>query len=124
MLLVDDNSVGQLAVRGMLLKLGYRVKTVDNGPSALALLQNATFDAVLLDVPEGGFSLCCQIRALPGCGELPVIALSASLNVSDRERCHGIGITDRLAKPVRFDALQAVLERRLLCPLEGESAEH
>ena len=123
-LLVDDNSVGQLAVRGMLLKLGYRVKTVDNGPSALALLQNATFDAVLLDVPEGGFSLCCQIRALPGCGELPVIALSASLNVSDRERCHGIGITDRLAKPVRFDALQAVLERRLLCPLEGESAEH
>jgi signal transduction histidine kinase/CheY-like chemotaxis protein len=123
-LLVDDNSVGQLAVRGMLLKLGYRVKTVDNGPSALALLQNETFDAVLLDVPEGGFSLCCQIRALPGCGELPVIALSASLNVSDRERCHGIGITDRLAKPVRFDALQAVLERRLLCPLEGESAEH
>ena len=34
-LLVDDNSVGQLAVRGMLLKLGYRVKTVDNGPAAL-----------------------------------------------------------------------------------------
>ncbi|MCJ7956275.1 MAG: ATP-binding protein [Pseudomonas sp.] len=123
-LLVDDNSVGQLAVRGMLLKLGYRVKTVDNGSSALAMLQSETFDAVLLDVPEGGFSLCCQIRALPGCGELPVIALSTSLNGTDRERCHGIGITDRLAKPVRFEALQAVLERRLLCPLEGESAGH
>ncbi|KAF2409753.1 Signal transduction histidine kinase [Pseudomonas antarctica] len=123
-LLVDDNSVGHLAVRGMLLKLGYRVKTVDNGPSALAILQSDRFDAVLLDVPEGGFSLCCQIRALPGCGELPVIALSTSLNVSDRERCHGIGITDRLAKPVRFEALQAVLERCLLCPAEGESAGH
>ncbi|WP_369302450.1 7TM diverse intracellular signaling domain-containing protein [Pseudomonas sp. N2-5-1-1] len=123
-LLVDDNSVGQLAVRGMLLKLGYRVKTVDNGSSALAMLQSETFDAVLLDVPEGGFSLCCQIRALPGCGELPVIALSTSLSGTDRERCHGIGITDRLAKPVRFEALQAVLERRLLCPLEGESAGH
>src|SRR5471032_3252811 len=123
-LLVDDNSVGQLAVRGMLLKLGYRVKTVDNGSSALAMLQSETFDAVLLDVPEGGFSLCCQIRALPGCGELPAIALSTTLNVSERERCHGIGITERLVKPVRFDALQAVLERRLLCPLEGESAGH
>ncbi|MGR3888601.1 hybrid sensor histidine kinase/response regulator [Pseudomonas sp. 1152_12] len=123
-LLVDDNSVGHLAVRGMLLKLGYRVKTVDNGASALAQLQSETFDAVLMDVPEGGFSLCCQIRALPGCGELPVIALSTSLSVSDRERCHGIGITDRLAKPVRFDALQAVLERCLLCPIEGESAGH
>ena len=123
-LLVDGNSVGQLVVRGMLLKLGYRVKTADSGPSALATLQGETFDAVLLDIPEGGFSLCCQIRALPGCGELPVIALSTSLSVSEREQCHGIGVTDRLAKPVRFEALQAVLERRLLCPLEGESAGH
>ncbi|WP_426134584.1 hybrid sensor histidine kinase/response regulator [Pseudomonas sp. PWP3-1b2] len=123
-LLVDDNSVGQLAVRGMLLKLGYRVKTVDSGPAALATLQGGHFDAVLLDVPEGSFSLCCQIRALPGCGELPVIALTASMQAPDRERCHGIGVTDRLAKPVRFDALQAVLERRLLNPVEGESAEH
>ncbi len=123
-LLVDDNSVGQLAVRGMLLKLGYRVKTVDSGPAALAALQGERFDAVLLDVPEGGFSLCCQIRALPGCGELPVIALSMSLNVSDREHCHGIGVTERLAKPVRFEALQAVLERHLVCSEEGESAAH
>ncbi|WP_339438511.1 hybrid sensor histidine kinase/response regulator [Pseudomonas sp. EA_15y_Pfl1_P104] len=121
-LLVDDNSVGQLVVRGMLLKLGYRVKSVDSGPNALAALQGEDFDAVLLDLPEGGFSLCCQIRALPGCGELPVIAVSTSLNVSEREHCHGIGISDRLVKPVRFEALQAVLERRLLCPVEGESA--
>ncbi len=123
-LLVDDNSVGQLVVRGMLLKLGYRVKTVDSGPAALAALQGGSFDAVLLDVPEGGFSLCCQIRALPGCAELPVIALSASLNVSEREHCHGVGPSEWLVKPVRFEALEAVLERRLLGLAEGESAEH
>lgn len=123
-LLVDDNSVAQLVVRGMLLKLGYRVKTVDNGPAALALLQSQTFDAVLLDVPEGGFSLCCQIRALPGCGELPVIALSTSLQAPERERCHGVGITDRVAKPIRFEALQRVLQLRLLHMVEGESADN
>ncbi|KAF1011505.1 MAG: Autoinducer 2 sensor kinase/phosphatase LuxQ [Pseudomonas fluorescens] len=123
-LLVDDNSVAQLVVRGMLLKLGYRVKTVDSGPAALQHLQDERFDAVLLDVPEGGYSLCCQIRALPGCGELPVIALSTTQQDPERERCHGIGITDRLVKPVRFDALQAMLQRRLLCQVEGESAGH
>ncbi|MDY7535591.1 7TM diverse intracellular signaling domain-containing protein [Pseudomonas sp. Bout1] len=122
LLLVDDNSVAQLVVRGMLLKLGYRVKTIDNGPAALALLQRETFDAVLLDVPEGGFSLCCQIRALPDCGELPVIALSTSLQAPEREGCHGVGVTDRLAKPVRFDALQWVLQLRVLHQVEGESA--
>jgi CheY-like chemotaxis protein len=68
--------------------------------------------------------LCCQIRALPGCGELPVIALSTSLQAPERERCHGVGVSDRLTKPVRFDALQAVLERRVLCVVEGESAGH
>ncbi|AZF07494.1 hybrid sensor histidine kinase/response regulator [Pseudomonas sp. R5-89-07] len=123
-LLVDDNSVAQLAVRGMLLKLGYRVKAVDGGPAALATLQDHSFDAVVLDVPEGGFSLCCQIRALPGCAELPVIGLSTALNTADRERCHGIGMSEHLAKPVRFEALQAALERLVLCPPEGESAEH
>ncbi|MFC6337831.1 response regulator [Pseudomonas sp. CCM 7891] len=122
-LLVDDNSVAQLAVRGMLLKLGYRVRTVDSGSAALALLQGDAFDAVLLDVPEGGVSLCCQIRTLPGCRELPLIALSASLPSHERERCQGVGITDRLAKPVRFDALQAVLQRRLLSVVDGESAD-
>ncbi|MBD8098949.1 response regulator [Pseudomonas fluorescens] len=122
-LLVDDNSVVQLAVRGMLLKLGYRVKAVDGGPAALTALHENRFDAVVLDVPEGGFSLCCQIRALPGCGELAVIGMSTALNVTDRERCHGIGMSEHLAKPVRFEALQAVLERLVLCPPEGESAE-
>ncbi|MBC3334752.1 response regulator [Pseudomonas proteolytica] len=120
-LLVDDNSVTQLVLRGMLLKLGYRVKVADSGPVALAMLQDGAFDAVLLDVPEDGFSLCCQIRALPGCAELPVIGLSDSLGGA-RQHCHGIGLTEQLLKPVRFELLQAVLQRRLLCPLEGESA--
>jgi CheY-like chemotaxis protein len=123
-LLVDDNSVGQLAVRGMLLKLGYRVKTVDSGPAALEALQAQAFDAVLLDLPEGSFSVCCQIRALPGGGELPVIALGTSSNVPERERCLGVGVTERLTKPVRFEALQAVMERCVLGVLEGESAAH
>ncbi|WP_104910965.1 7TM diverse intracellular signaling domain-containing protein [Pseudomonas sp. LG1D9] len=120
-LLVDDNSVTQLVLRGMLLKLGYRVKVADSGPVALAMLQDGAFDAVLLDVPEDGFSLCCQIRALPGCAELPVIGLSDSLGGA-RQHCHGIGLSEQLLKPIRFELLQAVLQRRLLCPLEGESA--
>ncbi|WP_339530248.1 hybrid sensor histidine kinase/response regulator [Pseudomonas mucidolens] len=122
LLLVNDNSVAQWVVRGMLLKLGYRVKVVDSAPAALTMLQDETFDAVLLDMPQDGFSLCCQMRALPGCGELPVIALSGALDSQAREPCHGAGITEKLVKPVRFEALQAVLQRRVLCPLEGESA--
>ena len=122
-LLVDDNSINQLVMRGMLLKLGFRVRTADTGASAINHLQRETFDAVLLDcqLPSpGGTSLCCQIRALPGCAELPVFVIALSI---DRERCPTGALIDYLSKPVKFEDLQAALYRRVLCPRQGESAD-
>ncbi|MBF6034569.1 response regulator [Pseudomonas sp. P155] len=114
-LLVDDNSVNQLVMRGMLLKLGFRVRTADNGAAALDCLQRETFDAVLIDcqmpAPEGA-SLCCQIHAMPGCANLPVFMLALT---ADRELCATGAPVDYLNKPVKFEELQSALERRLLC---------
>ncbi|WP_433768846.1 7TM diverse intracellular signaling domain-containing protein [Pseudomonas putida] len=121
-LLVDDNSINQLVMRGMLLKLGFRVRTADNGSAALDLLQRETFDAVLLDCQlpaQEGESICCQIRALPGCAELPVFVIALSVN---RERCPTGALIDYLSKPVKFEDLQAALYRRVLCSQQGESA--
>jgi CheY-like chemotaxis protein len=122
-LLVDDNSINQLVMRGMLLKLGFRVRSTDNGATAIDHLQRETFDAVLLDYqlpPLDGMSLCCQIRALPGCAELPVFVIALSI---DRERCPTGALIDYLNKPVKFEDLQAALYRRVLCPRQGESAD-
>jgi CheY-like chemotaxis protein len=122
-LLVDDNSINQLVMRGMLLKLGFRVRSTDNGAAALDHLQRETFDAVLLDCqlpPLDGPSLCCQIRALPGCAELPVFVIALSI---DREHCPTGALIDYLNKPVKFEDLQAALYRRVLCPKQGESAD-
>ncbi|MGY2263063.1 7TM diverse intracellular signaling domain-containing protein [Pseudomonas sp. SDO55104_S430] len=121
-LLVDDNNINQLVMRGMLLKLGFRVRTADNGVAALDLLQRETFDAVLLDcqLPAlDGVSICCQIRALPGCAELPVFMIALN---ADRERCPTGALIDHLSKPVKFEDLQAALYRRVLCAQQGESA--
>lgn len=114
-LLVDDNSVNQLVMRGMLLKLGFRVRAVDNGAAALDCLQRETVDAVLIDcqLPSSdGASLCCQIHALPGCTNLPVFMLAPS---ADREPCTTGALIDFLNKPVKFEDLQSALERRVLC---------
>jgi CheY-like chemotaxis protein len=122
-LLVDDNSINQLVMRGMLLKLGFRVRTADNAVTALEVLQRETFDAVLLDCqlpPLDGESVCCQIRDLPGCAELPVFMIALS---ADRERCPTGALIDYLSKPVKFEDLQAALYRRVLCPKQGESAD-
>ncbi|PYC17559.1 hybrid sensor histidine kinase/response regulator [Pseudomonas jessenii] len=113
-LLVDDNSVNQLVMRGMLLKLGFRVRTADNGAAALDCLQRETFDAVLIDCQlpaHDGASLCCQIHALPGCTNLPVFMLALT---ADRELCATGAPVDYLNKPVKFEELQSALERRVL----------
>ncbi|WP_338583271.1 7TM diverse intracellular signaling domain-containing protein [Pseudomonas sp. MAG733B] len=122
-LLVDDNNINQLVMRGMLLKLGFRVRTADTGRAALDFLQHESFDAVLLDCdlqPLDGVSVCCQIRALPGCAELPVFVIALGV---DRERCPTGALIDHLSKPVKFEDLQAALYRRVLCPKQGESAD-
>ncbi|VVM79076.1 Sensor histidine kinase RcsC [Pseudomonas fluorescens] len=114
-LLVDDNSVNQLVMRGMLLKLGFRVRTADNGATALDCLQREAFDAVLIDCQlpaHDGASLCCQIHALPGCANLPVFMLALT---ADRELCATGAAVDYLNKPVKFEELQSALERRVLC---------
>jgi signal transduction histidine kinase/CheY-like chemotaxis protein len=122
-LLVDDNSINQLVMRGMLLKLGFRVRATDSGAAALDQLQREHFDAVLLDCQmptQDGISLSCQIRALPGCDELPVFVVAMS---GERERCPNGALLDYLSKPVKFEDLQAALYRRVLCPGQGESAD-
>ena len=114
-LLVDDNSVNQLVMRGMLLKLGFRVRTADNGAAALDCLLRESFDAVLIDCQlpaQDGAALACQIHALPGCASLPVFMLALS---ADRELCASGAPIDYLNKPVKFEDLQSALERRVLC---------
>ncbi|MFP0195412.1 MULTISPECIES: 7TM diverse intracellular signaling domain-containing protein [unclassified Pseudomonas] len=113
-LLVDDNSVNQLVMRGMLLKLGFRVRTADHGAAALECLQRERFDAVLIDCqlpPLDGASLCCQIRDLPGCAHLPVFMIALG---ADREHCASGGSIDYLSKPVKFEDLQVAMQRRVL----------
>lgn len=114
-LLVDNNSVNQLVMRGMLLKLGFRVRAADNSAAALDYLQRESFDAVLIDCQspaQDGAALCCQIHTLPGCAHLPVFMLAMS---ADREMCSPGAVIDYLNKPVKFEDLQAALERRVLC---------
>ncbi|EJM51917.1 hybrid sensor histidine kinase/response regulator [Pseudomonas sp. GM48] len=122
-LLVDDNGISQLVMRGMLLKLGFRVRTADSADVALDLLQREGFDAVLVDCQlplQDGVSVCCQIRALPAYAELPLFMIAIG---RDRERCPTGALIDYLSKPVKFEDLQAALYRRVLCSQQGESAD-
>jgi CheY-like chemotaxis protein len=88
---------------------------VDNGREAVAAVERASYDVVLMDIqmPEmDGFEATHAIRAMPQGRDLPIIALTAHALSGERERCLAHGMTDYLAKPFRGHELFALIEGR------------
>ena len=124
-LLVEDSSPGQVVLRGMLLKMGYRVLSVDNGVDAIDILRRERVDAVVLGCPfsqVSGASMGSQLLTLAACAKLAVLALFDSETEARQARQQVDGITDYLLKPVRYEAVQQALARRLLTGEGGKSA--
>ena len=121
-LLVDDDGINQLVLRGMLLKLGYRVRTADNRLAALTLLRSEQVDAVLVDGQTcvmDAASLCSEIRSLAGCERVPLLMVIAG---AGREAAPADPGIEYLNKPVKFEELQGALLRHVLLAGQGESA--
>jgi two-component system, sensor histidine kinase LadS len=116
-LLIENQMIEQLLLRGMLLKLGYQVRSVESGAAALELLRQGRIDALLIDcqmAQDDAFAICRALRKLSGCATLPVLALSPNAQ-AERERCLSVGMSEVLSKPLKFDALQNCLHHWVLC---------
>jgi two-component system sensor histidine kinase/response regulator len=116
-LIAEDNVVNQLVIEKMLTKRGFAVDIAEDGLEALAKLATGSYAAVFMDcqMPNlDGYTTTGRIRDREGAGErLPVIAMTAHAMKGDRERCLEAGMDDYLAKPLRPDELDEVLERWL-----------
>ncbi|MGG3794427.1 7TM diverse intracellular signaling domain-containing protein [Pseudomonas paraversuta] len=124
-LLVEDSSPGQVVLRGMLLKLGYRVLSVDSGGEAIDVLRRERVDAVVLGCPlnlVSGASMGGQLLTLAACAKLPVLALFESETEARQTLQQVDGITDYLIKPVRYEDVQHLMSEWLLQGPEGKSA--
>jgi len=109
-LLTEDNVVNQRVAQRILEKAGHIVTIAENGKAALRMLEQQTFDLILMDVqmPEmGGFEATALIRAKEeGTGRrTPIVAMTAHAMAGDRERCLNAGMDDYLAKPVAASSL-------------------
>jgi PAS domain S-box-containing protein len=111
-LLIDDNRDAADSL-GMLLELlGAEVRTVYDGPAALAALATGAPTAVLLDIgmPDmDGYEVARHIRSEPRLKGVPLIALTGWGQEEDRRRARAAGFDHHLVKPVDIDALQALL---------------
>jgi CheY-like chemotaxis protein len=95
-----------------------RIVAADNGRAAIEILRKETdIDIVLMDImmPEmDGLDTMREIRKMPACKDLPIIAVTAKAMKGDRERCIEAGAWDYLSKPVDIDQMLAAVRSWLL----------
>jgi len=112
-LLAEDNPVNQRVAQLMLARLGHQVDTVGTGFAAVRAVRHTDYDLVLMDVqmPElDGVGATEIIRAeLPSSRQPPIVAVTASVLAEDRAACARAGMDGFLTKPIRPQALEAVL---------------
>jgi len=104
-LLAEDNTVNQRIAVRILEKLGWKVTTVNNGQEVLDILNNQTFDVILMDdnmpLLDGIEAVQVIRREEKQTGEhVPVIAMTANAMVGDRERYLSSGMDGYVSKPI------------------------
>ena len=111
---MEDNEINQIVATDMLLNLGLQVAIAHSGLEAIQLVGADNYDAVLMDIqmPEmDGYQTTAQIRLDPRFtyARLPVIAVTASALVGDREKALEAGMNDYIVKPIDIKQLTKVL---------------
>jgi len=115
-LIVEDNPINRKLCLIQLNRLGCKAVAVENGMDAIEKCKTEYFDAVLMDVqlPDlDGYETTKQIRKWEeetGVKKpLPIIATTANAMLGDRERCLEAGMSNYISKPLKTEALAAML---------------
>ena len=123
-LLVEDNEINQQIAEELLRMNGAHVDVAQHGKEALALLENTTYDVVLMDLQMpvmDGYEATRIIRENPRLTELPIYAMTAHAFDSEIERCLQLGMQGHIAKPFSpaqlFSILSAIPHRH---PIDAE----
>jgi two-component system OmpR family response regulator len=102
----DEPDIRTIAELALATLGGYRLEVCDSGLAALARLEHARPDLVLLDVMMPGIDgvqTLERLRALPHGRELPVVFMTAKAQPPELAQYRALGALDVITKP--FDPL-------------------
>jgi sigma-B regulation protein RsbU (phosphoserine phosphatase) len=115
-LIVDDTPDNLRLLSQMLSEQGYGVRAVTSGSRALASVQAAPPDLILLDIkmPEmDGYQVCEALKADPETRDIPIIFISALDALQDKVQAFAVGGVDYVTKPFQLEEVVARVETHL-----------
>ena len=110
LLVVDDNEMNRDMLSRRLSRRGHTVVMADNGQKALELIEQQSFDVVLLDIMMPGISgieVLETIRQSYSASDLPVIMATAKADSEDVVAALKLGANDYVIKPLDFPIVLA-----------------
>ena len=116
-ILVVDDTPDNIALLSTLLKDRYKVRAANNGERALAIAAGQPRpDLVLLDIMMpgmDGYEVCERLKIDPHTADIPVIFLTAKVQVEDEEFGLRLGAVDYITKPISPPIVLARVETHL-----------
>ena len=121
-LLADDTPMNLTLAVKLFTKRGHKVTAVEDGQKALETYKKENFDVVLLDMlmpVMDGLEAARQIRAYEknqNKPQVPIIAMTANDQQSDREKCLDAGMDGFITKPLDIKqvvpSIQKIVEEK------------
>jgi len=110
-MIAEDEEFNYMLIEELLLGLNFTLLRAKNGLEAIEICKMDPYiDLVLMDIKMpimNGYEATQQIKKMRP--KLPVIALTAYTQQSDRERAMDNGCDDYISKPIIYDQLYSVL---------------
>ncbi|MEJ2425650.1 MAG: PAS domain S-box protein [Candidatus Thiodiazotropha sp.] len=111
-LVAEDNPDNQRLIATLLERVGFHVRTVDNGQAAIEAFQAWHPHLIWMDMRMpvmDGYEASRRIKALSGDGEVRIAALTASAFEEDREAVLAAGCDAFVRKPLKESELFKVM---------------
>jgi PAS domain S-box-containing protein len=113
-LVVEDDKGSRLLMQTILSNHKIRVECAENGKEAIEKVTSTSYDVVLMDMQLpilSGYEATKIIRQELQLSRLPIIAVTASAIVGDKQECLAAGADDYISKPISADDLLLFIKK-------------
>ena len=113
LLVVEDNDDTRQIMRVALEGRGYRICEAEDGEQAIAIARCEQPNAILMDISMpvlDGLAATARIREHREQREIPIVAVTAHLEMDVRASAQASGFTAYVTKPIDFDWLDELIK--------------
>ncbi len=113
-LVAEDNVMNQTLLKFILKQWNFEYDLAENGQQAVQLIQKNKYDIVLMDIQMpvmDGYEAAQRIRK--DFDKIPIIAMTAHVLPTEREKCINAGMNDYISKPLKEAEFLTLLKKYL-----------